>query len=121
MNTATSIMFEEIKVQLQNIEKKLNKIQHTDLTSDNSLLEIKEIIQNIEMPSADIKRVEEMVSDIKAELFISTQRIEELVQQKEEDKVVSHIHSIHIKSVKVCIVFSVLYILLMISVYFNFR
>lgn len=126
-NTATSMMFEEIRKQLQDIEKKVNYIGQNALNnatkneSEYTYGDVKEIIESIKIPHINVEALETIIESIHFELKSATERIEKLVQKKEEDKVVSHVHSIHFKSAKVCIAFAVLYILLMISVWFNFR
>lgn len=113
---AVCIMFAELKEKIESLSRTISA-----KNQDDSVLEIRKILEGIQIPSENNTDVESLKQSIQSDFRKAFEHLAALVQQKEEDKVVSHIHSIHIKSVKVCIAFSVLYILLMISVYFNFR
>lgn len=113
---AICIMFAELKEKVESLSKTINA-----KSQDDSVSEVKKILKEIQMPSDNNTDIESLKQSIQSDFRKAFEHLAALVQQKEEDKIVSHIHSIHIKSVKVCIAFSVLYILLMISVYFNFR
>lgn len=114
---AICIMFAELKERLEVLSASLES-----KPQDNSKLsKIQKMIENIDLSNPYGGKVENVLQDIQNDFRRSFEHLARLVEKKEEDKLVNHIHSVHIKSIKVCITIGILYLLLMVSLYFNFR
>lgn len=112
---AVCIMFEEIK-------EKLEALTQANQTKNGyTLPEVDKIIRSIKIPTPDTKQLENIAISIHSEINNAIKRMETLAKRKEEDKVISHIHSIELKSTKVCITLIVLVLALLLSLFLNFR
>lgn len=113
---AICIMFAELKEKLESLSE--------DLTSkpqdDSKMSKIQSLIENINLSNAGNGNGETILENIQIDFRKAFEHLAALVEKKEDNRVVNHVHSIRIQSIKVCIVIGVLYILLMVSVYFNF-